>query len=564
MQAEWHDPAARRAAIDKPDPRQNVHRQARTKRAYFGAPEQHGSSRMDAATLQQDLTPRTRPEATQNRAAGCGAGRAPPENPRRIRARPPYRVRLEASILSDGQLAARDRTAMKTIIEPFRIKSVEPIRMTTREQRRQYLAEAGYNLFRIPAARVIIDLLTDSGTGAMSSEQWAGIMRGDESYAGASSYYRFLEVAERVTGMRNVLPTHQGRASERLLVEVMIGPGHAGVGKIVPNNAHFDTTRANIEHSGAEAIDLLTPEGEQPMHPAPFKGNLDVDRLEALLRERPGDVPFVMVTITCNTIGGQPVSLENLRAVRRVCDEYRVPFFLDAARFAENAWFIKQREPGQGHRSVEEIVREMFDLCDGATISAKKDAMVNIGGMLLIRDDVQFLKACNLLILTEGFVTYGGLAGRDLEAMAIGLTEAMDEDYLRYRVHSVNYVGQKLLAAGIAIVQPPGGHAIYLDATSFCPNIPRQAFPGQAVACGLYEHGGVRTCEIGSVMLGEHAVNELVRLAIPRRTYTQSHMDYVVEVILELKERAEKLHGLRIVEEPPALRHFRARFALVA
>ena len=449
---------------------------------------------------------------------------------------------------------------MKTIIEPFRIKSVEPIRMTTPRQRRQYLRQAGYNLFRIPAAHVIIDLLTDSGTGAMSSEQWAGVMRGDESYAGASSYYRFLEVVEQLTGMRNILPTHQGRASERILVEVMIGSGQAGRGRLVPNNAHFDTTRANIEHSGAEAVDLLTSQGTSPTHLAPFKGNMDLAKLETLLDERADDVPFVMLTITCNSNGGQPVSLENLQAVRALCDRYGKSLFLDAARFAENAWFIKQREPGRAGDSVSQIVREMFELADGATISAKKDGLVNIGGVLLIRDDALFRKACDLLILTEGFVTYGGLAGRDLEAMAVGFREVLDEDYLRYRIRSIQYMGEKLLAGGVSIVQPPGGHAIYIDATDFCPHIPKMQFPGQAVVCGLYELGGIRSCEIGSVMMGELAVMESVRLAVPRRTYTQSHIDYVIEVVLALKTKAHELRGFRIIEQPQALRHFTARF----
>jgi tryptophanase len=449
---------------------------------------------------------------------------------------------------------------MKTIIEPFRIKSVEPIRMTTPPERREHLHRAGYNLFRIPAEHVIIDLLTDSGTGAMSSGQWAGIMRGDESYAGASSYYRFRDAIEQLTGMRNILPTHQGRASERLLVEVVIGPGHAGQGLVVPNNAHFDTTRANIEHSDAEAIDLLTPEGQTADHIGPFKGNMDLERLERLLDEEGDRVPMVMMTITCNSNGGQPVSLANLRALRALCDRHGKPLFLDAARFAENAWFIKQREPGQADRAVDSIVREMFDLADGATISAKKDGLVNIGGILLLRDEQLFHRASDLLILTEGFVTYGGLAGRDLEAMAIGYQEVLHEDYLRYRIRSIEYLGEKLLAGGVAIVRPPGGHAVYIDAADFCPHIPRSQFPGQSLVCALYDHGGVRSCEIGSVMLGEHAVMELVRLAVPRRTYTCSHIDYVIETILEVKARASELPGMRIVEEPPALRHFTARF----
>ena len=432
--------------------------------------------------------------------------------------------------------------------------------MTTKEQRLASLQRAHFNLFQIPATDVIIDLLTDSGTGAMSSEQWAGIMRGDESYAGATSYYRFLDQLEKLTGMRNILPTHQGRASERLLVEVLIGSPADGNGMIVPNNAHFDTTRANIEHSGAEAIDLLTDEGARSETIAPFKGDLDVAKLERLLNERADDVPFVMVTVTCNSNGGQPVSLANLKQVREMCDAHGKLLFLDACRFAENAWFIKTREPGQASKSVPRIVREMFDLADGATISAKKDGLVNIGGVLLIRDDAKFASASNLLILTEGFVTYGGLAGRDLEAMAIGFEEVMHEDYLRYRIRSTEYLGEKLTEGGIAIVQPPGGHAVYIDASALLPHIPPHEFPGQALACALYEQGGIRTCEIGSVMMGEHAVMQLVRLAIPRRTYTQSHIDYVIEVALEVKQRANALKGFRIVEEPEALRHFTAKF----
>lgn len=453
---------------------------------------------------------------------------------------------------------------MKTIIEPFRIKTVDPIRMSTPAERSAHLRRAGYNLFQIPAEHVIIDLLTDSGTGAMSSGQWSGMMRGDESYAGASSYYRFHDTIERITGMPNVLPTHQGRASERLLVEVLIGSGDAGRGMIVPNNAHFDTTRANIEHSSAQAVDLLTEAGRTPGSTAPFKGNMDVDRLEELFERDADAVPFVMVTITCNSNGGQPVSLENLRAVRAVCDRYDTPLFLDAARFAENAWFIRQREQGQAQRSIPEIVRDLFDLCDGATISAKKDGLVNIGGVLLMRDAAQFRRASNLLILTEGFVTYGGLAGRDLEAMAVGFTEVMDEDYLRYRIRSTGYLGERLLAGGVSIVQPPGGHAVYIDAADFCAHLDRSLLPGQALACALYEAGGIRSCEIGTVMLGEHADMELVRLAIPRRTYTQSHIDYVIEVILELKQRASEIAGMRIVEQPEVLRHFTARFEPVA
>lgn len=449
---------------------------------------------------------------------------------------------------------------MKTIIEPFRIKSVEPIRMTTRDERERILREAGFNLFLVRADDVLIDLLTDSGTGAMSSEQWAGIMRGDESYAGATSFYRFHDRIEELTGFRHILPTHQGRASERILFELVGGPG-----KVVPNNAHFDTTRANIEHSGARTVDLPIAEAADPAHRHPFKGNLNVPALERLIadvgRER---IPLVMVTVTNNSGGGQPVSLENLRAVRAVCDRHRLPLFLDACRFAENAFLIKRREPGVANRSVRDIVREMFNLTDGATISAKKDGLVNIGGLLLLRDEELLHRASNLLILTEGFITYGGLAGRDLEAMAQGFEEVVHEDYLAYRIRSVEYLGEKLAAAGIPIVQPPGGHAIYIDAAAVCPHIPREQFPGQALVCGLYRVGGIRSVEIGSVMFGPPPPGqtrlELVRLAIPRRVYTQSHIDYVIEAAGELFANRRALGGLRMTYEPPVLRHFTARF----
>jgi tryptophanase len=447
---------------------------------------------------------------------------------------------------------------MKTIIEPFRIKSVEPIRMTTRERREAILREAGFNLFLVHADDVIIDLLTDSGTGAMSSEQWAGIMRGDESYAGSPSFYRFQARLQEVTGFEHILPTHQGRASERILFELVGGPG-----KVIPNNAHFDTTRANIEHSGARAVDLPVAEAADPARPHPFKGNLDVAGLERLIAEVGRDrIPLVMVTVTNNSGGGQPVSLGNLRAVRAVCDRHRLPLFLDACRFAENAWFIKLREPGQSGRPVRDIVREMFGLADGATISAKKDGLVNIGGLLLLRDPALLHRASNLLILTEGFVTYGGLAGRDLEAMAQGFEEVLHEDYLGYRLRSVEYVGEGLVAAGVPIMQPPGGHAVYIDAAALCPHIPRAQFPGQAVVCALYRIGGVRACEIGTAMFGERPppALELVRLAMPRRVYTQSHMDYVVEVCAALASERGSLRGLCMVHQPPVLRHFTARF----
>jgi tryptophanase len=451
--------------------------------------------------------------------------------------------------------------AMRTIIEPFRIKTVEPIRMTSPAQREELLRAAHFNPFLLRAEDVLIDLLTDSGTSAMSSEQWAGIMRGDESYAGSKSFYHLQAVLQELTGFDNALPTHQGRASERILFELL-----GGAGKVVPNNAHFDTTRANVEHSGAQALDLPIPEARDPAARHPFKGNMDVAGLEALI-ERVGaqNVPLVMVTVTNNTCGGQPVSLSNLRAVRAVCDRHAIPLFLDACRFAENAWFIHAREPGQTGRPVKEIVREMFSLCDGATVSSKKDGLVNIGGLLLVHDPELFRRACNLLILTEGFVTYGGLAGRDLEAMAIGFQEVVEEDYLAYRVRCVEYLGERLLRAGIRIVEPPGGHAIYVDAAHFAAHIPPERFPGQALVCGLYRLGGIRACEIGSVMAGpgRRPAQELVRLAIPRRVYTQSHVDYVAEACTELFARRTELRGLAIVEAPEVLRHFSARFAEV-
>jgi tyrosine phenol-lyase len=454
---------------------------------------------------------------------------------------------------------------MKTIIEPFKIKMVEPIKLTTPAEREAALQRAHFNVFQIPAEEVIIDLLTDSGTAAMSSEQWAGMIRGDESYAGARSWYRFETVLRDLTGMPHILPTHQGRASERILFELI-----GGAGKIIPSNNHFDTTRANIEHSGARAVDLVIDEGTQPRSRHPFKGNMDLAKLERLIAEvGPKHIPVCMMTVTNNSGGGQPASLANLRAVRDVCRRHNIPFFLDACRFAENAYLIKQREPGQQNRSARDIAREMFDLADGATISAKKDGLVNIGGVLLMRDDALASRANNLLILTEGFVTYGGLAGRDLEAMAQGFTEVLDEHYLEYRLRSVAYLGEHLLAAGIQIVEPPGGHAIYIDAQTFCPHIPPEKFPGQALVCALYRHAGIRAVEIGSVMFGvkdpatgrlNHPPMELVRLAIPRRVYTQSHIDYVVEATIEVFHKREAIRGLRIVDAPPVLRHFTAKF----
>ncbi len=451
----------------------------------------------------------------------------------------------------------------RTIIEPFRIHSVEPIRLTTVEQREAALEAAGFNLFNLHADDVLIDLLTDSGTGAMSRDQWAAIQHGDESYAGSPSWFAFLESVRTLFPFRHVIPTHQGRAAEKILFSVL-----GGAGMVVPNNTHFDTTRANVEATGAEAVDLVIPEGRDPSFIHPFKGNMDVEALDRLLGERAGSVPVVFVTVTNNSGGGQPVSLENLRAVRAVCDAHGVPLFLDACRFAENAWFIKLREPGQADRSIPDIVRDMAALADGMTMSAKKDGLANIGGWLAVNDDALAEQCRNLLILTEGFPTYGGLAGRDLEAIAQGLREVVDEDYLRYRIRSTEYLGEAVDRAGVPVVKPFGGHAIYLDARALLPHIPPLEYPGQALAVELYREGGIRGCEIGTVMFGRGsdgsespAGMDLVRLAIPRRTYTQSHIDYVIEIVRAVRERAPSLRGLRIVEQPPALRHFTARFA---
>jgi tryptophanase len=450
----------------------------------------------------------------------------------------------------------------KTIIEPFRIHAVEPLRITTEEERRAAIAAAGYNLFALRSEDVLIDLLTDSGTGAMSSEQWAGIQRGDEAYAGSPSWFRFEAAVKELFPFPHVIPTHQGRAAEKILMTAIGGPG-----RVVPNNTHFDTTRANVEASGAEAIDFVIPEGLDPALEHPFKGNMDLERLEAFLRERRDDVPAVFVTITNNSGGGQPVSLENLRGVRALCDRYGVPLILDACRFAENAWFIRERESGQGDREVAEIVRDVAALADGMTMSAKKDGLANIGGWLALRDDALAARCRNLLILTEGFPTYGGLAGRDLDAIAQGLKEVVQHDYLRYRIRSTAYLGDGLHAAGIPVMRPVGGHAVYLDARALLPHVPPLQYPGQAIAVALYETGGIRSCEIGTVMFGRRpdgserpAALDLVRLAIPRRTYTQSHIDYVIEVCADVADRAGDLRGYRIAEAPPALRHFTARF----
>ncbi len=453
---------------------------------------------------------------------------------------------------------------MKTIIEPFRIKSVEPIKFTTVEEREKILRQGGYNIFMVPAEDVLIDLLTDSGTSAMSADQWAGIMRGDESYAGARSFYRFQDKVRELTGFKHIIPTHQGRAAERILFSISGGPG-----KVVPNNAHFDTTRANIEFSGATAVDLPTAEGVDPDVIADFKGNINIAALREFI-EKTGveNIPLCMITVTNNSGGGQPVSMQNIREAKQVCQEYGIPLFLDACRFAENAYFIKLREPGYADRSVKSIVQEMFSYADGATMSAKKDAIVNIGGFIAMNDDELALEARNLLIITEGFPTYGGLAGRDLEAIAIGLEEVLDEHYLQYRIRSTAYLGERIVAAGVPILQPPGGHAIYLNAKKFLPHVPADQFPGQSLTVELYRHAGIRAVEIGSVMFGRHdaegkfvpASMELVRLAIPRRVYTQSHIDYVIEAIIEVFQNRDKLPGYRIVEEPPLLRHFTAKF----
>ncbi|HMX79517.1 MAG TPA: tryptophanase [Ferruginibacter sp.] len=452
---------------------------------------------------------------------------------------------------------------MKTIIEPFRIKSVEPIYFTTKEQRKEILQKADYNSFRIHANDVLIDLLTDSGTSAMSSNQWAGIMQGDESYAGSSSFFKFEESVRSITGMPYIIPTHQGRAAEKIIFTIL-----GGKGKYFISNTLFDTTRANIEFSGAEGIDCLCAEGKKPTVPAPFKGNMDTALLRKTIEEKGADnIPMVIITITNNSGGGQPVSMQNIKDTRAICDEFNIPLFIDACRFAENAWFIKLREEGYAERSVPEIAREMFSYADGCTMSAKKDAFANIGGFLAMRNLELAMRCRNLLIITEGFTTYGGLAGRDLEAIAIGLQEVMDEHYLQYRIRSIEYLTNKLIDAGVPVMQPAGGHAVYLDAKAFLPNIPVDQYPGQSLVCALYEEGGIRAVEIGSLMFGKYdeqgklvpAQMELVRLAVPRRVYTQSHIDYVAEVIIDVFNRRSELRGLVITEETPLLRHFTAK-----
>lgn len=454
-----------------------------------------------------------------------------------------------------------------TIIEPFKIKVVEPIRLTTRVERRRILKDARYNMFNIHARDVLIDLLTDSGTSAMSSEQWAAMMRGDNAYAGSESFYRFEAEARSLTGYTHIIPTHQGRAAEKILFSILGGPG-----KIVPSNTHFDTTRANVEFTGAEAVDLVIAEGKQPQSAHPFKGNMDLTKLERLLSSaKPGQVPICMLTVTNNSGGGQPVSMENIRETSRLCRKYGVRFFLDACRFAENAYFIKLREHGYQDHTAADIARELFRLSDGCTFSAKKDALVNIGGFLGMRDDELAQQARNMLILTEGFPTYGGLAGRDLEAIAQGLREVLDEDYLRYRLRSVEYLAERLKSIGYPMIEPPGGHAVYIDARALLPDIPADQFPAQSLCSAFYEYGGIRTVEIGNAMFGRceqgkeiPADMDLVRLAMPRRAYTQSHIDYVVEAAEVVYAERKSLKGFRVTKQASILRHFTIELEPVA
>ncbi len=453
----------------------------------------------------------------------------------------------------------------KTIIEPFRIKSVEPIQFITREDRLAALERARYNLFGLHGDEVLVDMLTDSGTGAMSNQQWAGMLLGDESYAGSRSFYKFETAVQDITGFKHVIPTHQGRAAERILFSII---GKAGY--VIPSNNHFDTTRANIEYVGAEALDLVIEEGHHPNVMHPFKGNMDVELLRKTIQEQGREkIPVVMLTVTNNSGGGQPVSMANIRAVSQLCHEAGIPFFLDACRFAENAWFIKMREEGYADKTPLEIAQEMFSYADGCTMSAKKDGLANIGGFLAMNEDDLAAQCRNLLILTEGFPTYGGLAGYDLEAVAQGLREVLDEHYLEYRVRTVAYLAEKAVAAGVPIVQPPGGHALFIDAKAMLPHIHPHEYPAQALAIALYIEGGIRGVEIGSVMFGKPhhdgtespAAMELVRLAFPRRTFTQSHIDYVGEVLAYLVSVRSSIQGVQITWQPPFLRHFTAHFA---
>lgn len=448
---------------------------------------------------------------------------------------------------------------MKTIIEPFRIKSVESIHMSTRDQRENYIRDAHLNLFNLRSEHVIIDLLTDSGTSAMSANQWAALQKGDESYAGSDSFFRFYDAVTEIMPFKNVIPTHQGRAAEKILFSVI-----GGTDKLIPNNTHFDTTRANIEFTGAKAIDLVIEEGKNPEIIHPFKGNMNVKKLHSFIESTGAEnIPCVMLTLTNNTGGGQPVSMQNIAEVRTICNDFNIPLIFDACRFAENAYFIKKREKGYAEKSVKEICLEMFSYADGCTMSAKKDALVNIGGFLCLNNDDWAAQARNFLILTEGFPTYGGLAGRDLDAIAVGLHEIIEEDYLQYRLRSTEYLGEKINHAGVPIVLPVGGHAVYIDAKAMLPHIPVSQFSGQSLAIELYLEGGIRGCEIGSVMFGDAAQMELVRLAIPRRVYTQSHIDYVVEVIINVYNRRESLRGMKITYQPDTLRHFTCHFEFI-
>ncbi|MCZ2140809.1 MAG: tryptophanase [Bacteroidia bacterium] len=452
------------------------------------------------------------------------------------------------------------------MIEPFRIKAVEPILMTTRAEREEFIKEANYNLFKLDSEKVIIDFLTDSGTSSMSARQWGSIMQGDESYAGSPSYYRFKNAVANLMPFKHIIPTHQGRAAEKILFSVI-----GGKGKFIPNNTHFDTTRANIEYTGAVGVDLVIEEGKNPALEHPFKGNINLERLEAFINEKGVEnIPVVMLTVTNNSGGGQPVAMENIRATKEICKKYNIPLFIDACRFAENAYFIKTREQGYANVTIENIVKEMFSYADGCTMSAKKDALVNIGGWLALNSDVWAQQARNLLILTEGFPTYGGLAGRDLEAIATGLEEVVSEDYLHYRIVSTQYLGNHLLKAGIPIVRPTGGHAIYIDARAMLPHIKPLQYPGQSLAIEMYLHAGIRACEIGTVMFGlqpdgteKEAAMDLVRLAIPRRVYTQSHIDYVIEALTEINANKNKLKGVKITWQPEQLRHFTANFDFI-
>jgi tyrosine phenol-lyase len=456
---------------------------------------------------------------------------------------------------------------VRTIIEPFKIKMVESIKMTTREQREEILSNADYNVFQVDAENVLIDLMTDSGTSAMSDLQWSAMMQGDESYAGAKSYYRFAEKVSELTNYKHIIPTHQGRAAERILFQILAQPG-----KFIPSNSHFDTTRANIGYKEAEAIDLVIDEGKDPQSLHPFKGNLDLNKLENFIKDKGAEnIPVCMLTITNNSGGGQPVSMENVKGVKKILSSYKIPLFIDACRFAENAYFIKTREPGYENKTCKEIAQEFFSYADGCTMSAKKDALVNMGGWLAINDDELALQCRNILIITEGFPTYGGLSGRDLEAIAQGLVEVLDEDYLHYRIRTAQYFGEKLDEMGVPYLKPAGGHAIYIDAKAFAAHIPPEQFPGQSIVCELYLEGGIRSCEIGGVMFGKHDPDgayippamELVRLAFPRRVYTQSHFDYVLDIIEHVYKNKNNLKGYKIIWAPKLLKHFTAKFGKV-